>query len=110
MSARIVAVHKKPKDPAAYDKYYQEVHVPLALKLPGLLKYEVTAGPVVYADGESDIHLIATLHFADLAAVHKALDSEQGRAAAADLPNFSEPGAIRLLYFETTEVPATQRS
>ncbi len=105
MSATIIAVHKMPEDPAAYDKYYYEVHVPLALKLPGLLKYEVSEGPVINADSDSDVHLIATLHFADIAAVNNAFASAEGHAATADLPNFSEPGDIKLLYFENIEIP-----
>jgi len=40
--ADLVVLYKTPKDPAAFDKYYAETHIPLAKKLPGLRKYTVT--------------------------------------------------------------------
>jgi uncharacterized protein (TIGR02118 family) len=104
MSARLIAIHKKPADPAAYDKHYFDIHVPLALKLPGLEKYEVSKGPVTTGTAESDFHLVATLHFADVDAVEKALASPAGLAAVADLPKFSEPGYIQLVVFESIDV------
>ena len=44
--AQIVVTYKTPTDPKAFDKYYAETHIPLAKKLPGLRKYEVSQGPV----------------------------------------------------------------
>ena len=42
--AKIVVTYKTPTDPAAFDKYYAETHIPLAKKMPGLRKYEVSRG------------------------------------------------------------------
>ena len=39
--ARMVVIYRTPKDPAAFDAHYFEVHVPLAKKLPGLRKYVI---------------------------------------------------------------------
>ncbi|MGY3077061.1 hypothetical protein ACVWZZ_003432 [Bradyrhizobium sp. LM6.10] len=44
--AEIVVLYKTPTDPAAFDKYYAETHIPLAKKLPGLKKYAISKGPV----------------------------------------------------------------
>jgi uncharacterized protein (TIGR02118 family) len=43
----MIAIYKTPKDIEAFDKHYFEVHIPLAKKLPGLIKYDVTKGPVI---------------------------------------------------------------
>ena len=39
--AKLVAVYKTPKDPAAFDKYYREVHIPLAKRMKGLKKWTI---------------------------------------------------------------------
>ena len=101
--ARLVVMYKTPADAAAFDKYYFGKHIPLAHKIPGLKKYEVNKGPVATPAGPSGIHLIAILHFDDMAAIEKAFASPEGQAAAADLPNFASGGA-ELYFFDTREV------
>ena|GEM_PF-1236911 len=78
---RLVAIYRAPKDFVAFDKHYFEAHVPIAKKIPGLRKYEVIQGPVATPGGPSDFHLIATLHFDDLAAVQRAFASAEGKRA-----------------------------
>ena len=101
--ARLVVMYGIPKDRAAFDRYYFETHVPIAKKIPGLRKYEVSQGPVVTPAGPSSFHLIATLHFDDLAAIQNAFASAQGQAAAADVQTFATGGADMVL-FESREV------
>src|SRR3954447_15394544 len=44
--AQLVVLYKTPKSTDAFDRYYFATHVPLAKKLPGLKKYDVSKGPV----------------------------------------------------------------
>jgi uncharacterized protein (TIGR02118 family) len=44
--ARMVAIYRTPKNVEAFDRHYFEIHVPLAKKIPGLKKYEVSDGPI----------------------------------------------------------------
>ena len=101
--ARLVVMYKTPRDTAAFDRYYFDKHVPLAKKIPGLRKYEVNNGPVATPAGPSGIHLVAILHFDDMAAIQSAFASAEGQAAAGDLPNFATGGAD-LYFFDTREV------
>jgi uncharacterized protein (TIGR02118 family) len=96
--AHVVVMYKTPKDTAAFDKYYFETHVPIARKIPGLRKYEVSKGPVASPTGPSAFHLIATLHFDDLAAIQAGFGSPEGRAAGADVPKFATGGADMLMF------------
>jgi uncharacterized protein (TIGR02118 family) len=96
--AHVVVMYKTPKDTAAFDKYYFETHVPIAKKIPGLRKYEVSKGPVGTPAGPSGFHLVATLHFDDLAAVQAGFGSPEGKAAGADVPKFATGGADMLLF------------
>jgi uncharacterized protein (TIGR02118 family) len=82
--ARMVVAYKTPKDPAAFDRHYVEVHIPLAKKLPGLRKYEVSRGPVVTPAGGPPYHMVATLHFDSLSAIQTAFASPEGRACGGD--------------------------
>lgn len=101
--ARLVVMYKTPKDAAAFDKHYFEKHAPLAKKIPGLKKYEVSQGPVATPAGPSGIHLIAILQFDNLAAIQKAFASAEGQAAAADVQTFATGGAD-LYMFDSREL------
>ena len=82
--ARMLVIYRTPKDPEAFDRHYFDVHVPMARRLLGLKKYEVSKGPIVALASAADSYLIATLHFGSLAAVKEAFATECGRACAAD--------------------------
>jgi uncharacterized protein (TIGR02118 family) len=101
--ARLVVMYKTPRDAAAFDKHYFDRHVPLAKKIPGLRKYEVNNGPVATPAGPSGIHLVAILHFDDMAAIQNAFASAEGQAAAVDVQTFATGGADMYL-FENREV------
>ena len=101
--AQVVVTYKTPKDTAAFDKYYAETHIPLAKKMPGLRKYQVSKGPVATPAGPSGVHLIAILTFDDLAAIGAAFGSAEGRATAADVPKFASGGAD-IVFFDTRDV------
>jgi len=103
--ARLVALYKTPKDKVAFDKYYFETHVPIAQKLPGLKKFEVSQGAVGSPAGDPGIHRIAILHFDDMAAIQAAFASAEGQATVADVGVFApDPGAVQILLFETRQI------
>jgi uncharacterized protein (TIGR02118 family) len=101
--ARLVVMYRTPKDAAAFDKHYFQTHVPIAKKIPGLRKFEVSQGPVATPGGPSAFHLVAILHFDDMAAIQKAFASAEGQAAVADLQVFATGGAD-ILMFDNREV------
>ena len=79
------------------------MHVPLAKKIPGLKKYDISTGAIGTPAGASDVHLVATLHFDSLDALKAGLGSAEGKAAAGDLANFADGGAD-LFFFDTKDV------
>jgi uncharacterized protein (TIGR02118 family) len=97
--AKLIALYKTPVDPAAFDAYYFESHLPVARGIAGLTGYEVSRGPVVSPLGDSPYHMVATLSFASMDALRAALISPTGQAAAADLANFAT-GGVELLVFD----------
>src|SRR3978361_258300 len=101
--AKLVVLYKPPKNVDAFDKYYFATHVPLAKKLPGLTKYDVSTGAVASPAGASGVPLGATLYFASLDAIKAAFGSAEGKATAGDLANFADGGAD-LYFFDTKDV------
>lgn len=101
--AKLLVLYKTPKSVEAFDKYYQSTHIPLAKKVPGLKKYDISTGIVGTPAGPSDIHLVATLHFDSTDALKAGLASAEGQAAAGDLSNFAD-GGVELYIFDTTDV------
>jgi uncharacterized protein (TIGR02118 family) len=96
--ASLVVLYKTPKDPAAFDKYYAETHIPLVKKIPGLRRYEISRGAVASPAGPSGIHLVATLSFDSMAAIQSAFGAAEGEAAAADVQKFATGGADMLMF------------
>jgi uncharacterized protein (TIGR02118 family) len=101
--AQLIVMYKTPTDAAAFDKHYFEKHVPLAKKIPGLRKYEVSQGPVANPAGLSGYHLVATLQFDNLAAIQQAFGSAEGQAAVADVQSFAT-GGVDIFMFDSRQV------
>lgn len=80
-----------PKDPAAFDAYYEATHRPLAEKIPGLTAF--TARHCASLDSSpAPYYLIAELSFASGEALNAGLGSAEGRAAGGDVANFADGG------------------
>src|SRR6202012_3301571 len=99
--AHVVVMYKTPKDAAAFDQHYATTHIPLAKKIPGLRKYEVSRGPVMTPFGPSPYHLVATLHFDDMRAMQPSCASPEGRAAGADAQSIAD---LEILLYDDHEV------
>jgi uncharacterized protein (TIGR02118 family) len=94
---QLTVLYGHPKDTAAFDRYYQETHAPLARKMPGLKGYTANKPGSLDPQGESPAYLIAELYFEDLNALQAALQSPEGQAAAEDVPRFASGGATLLV-------------
>jgi len=85
---KLVALYKKPADIGAFEKHYQEIHTPLAKKMPGLRKLEVsrmTGSP----GGEAKFYMMAEMYFDSKDALMAALGSPEGKAAGKDVMGFA---------------------
>ena len=86
--AQLLALYHQPADPAAFDRYYFETHIPIAKKVPGLRSYIVNSGPVNVIAGSPSPYLIAELSFDTMADLQSALASAEGKAAASGSEQF----------------------
>ena len=103
--ARMVVIYRTPKDVEAFDRHYFQIHVPLAKKIPGLRKYEVSHGPIATPVGAADVNRIGILYFDDLAAIETAFASAEGQAAGADRRLFApDDSGVQMFLFDSREV------
>jgi uncharacterized protein (TIGR02118 family) len=100
----LTILYPPPDDPAAFDSYYDTVHIPLASRMRGLTGWTIQR--VEPRDGAAaPYHLIVQLSAGSREALQEVLDSPAGVAAAQDVPNFATGGAI-FLFGEQHTVPA----
>jgi uncharacterized protein (TIGR02118 family) len=92
-----------PKDPAAFDKYYQEVHIPLAKRMKGLKKWAIGKVLGTPDDQPSPYYYVAELYMESFSDFETLLASPEGQAAVADVPNYAT-GGVTFLYSEVEEV------
>jgi uncharacterized protein (TIGR02118 family) len=100
--AQMIVIYKMPRNPAAFDRHYFEVHAPLSRQLPGLRKAETSRGPIISLYGASDVHLVTTMRFDSLSDINAAFMSECGRACAADRQQLvAHANDVQMLLFDT---------
>lgn len=93
---KLIVLYGTPTDPAAFDDYYKNTHIPIAAKIPGLRRMEVSN--IGSLDGSTpQYHLQAELYFDDQNALMAALGTPEGAAAGADVANFASGGATMLV-------------
>jgi uncharacterized protein (TIGR02118 family) len=100
---RLLVLHSIPADPGHFQKYYREIHMPLAAQLPGLLgvRFSFSIGGM----GETaPFFCVYEADFANQAAMERALQSEMGRKVVADVPNFAT-GPAQIIHYEIEEFP-----
>jgi len=95
---RLITLYPHPEDPAAFRSHFEEKHLPLVEKLPGLRGYSYGFDLAAVGDGESPYFCTFAGDFDDSGALDAALASPEGEAVAADVPNYATGGVILLRH------------
>ena len=102
---RLLVLYPPPTDPDHFRSYYEDTHLPLAAKLPGLRGYRYSFD-VAATGGESPYFCVFEADFDDAAALSAARASPEGQAVRADIPNYATGGAeIKLEQVRAVEAP-----
>lgn len=94
---RFLVLYDTPADPAAFDRHYREIHVPLTRRLPGLRRYTLSRN-ASRIRGAEPYYLIAELDWDDMASLREAFRSPEGEATARDLSSFAPSGVHSMIY------------
>lgn len=89
---KLVVLYGQPTDPAAFEQYYLNTHMPIAQRIPNIRRFE--AGKVLGTPtGEAaPYYWQAEFWFENLDQLRASRASEQGRATTDDLANFATGG------------------
>ncbi|MFD5600087.1 EthD family reductase [Leucobacter sp. NPDC058333] len=96
---KLLVLYPEPTDPAEFEAYYRETHLPLCAQLPGVLGISFSIGIA-----NAPYFAVFEARFTDEAALGAALSSPEGRAVEADVPNYATGGA-EVFTFEVEDVP-----
>ncbi|MDQ2805019.1 MAG: EthD family reductase [Pseudomonadota bacterium] len=80
--ARFVVMYDTPVDVDAFERHYNDVHIPLAKQYPGLRRYTRSHDPAAVI-GEG-CYMVAMLDWDDMTSLKAALGSEIGQRTAED--------------------------
>ena len=94
---RLLVLYPPPADREHFRTYYEGTHLPLAAKLPGLRGYRYSID-VVAGEGESRYYCVFEADFDDAVAYSAAMESPEGQAVRADVPNYATGGVVVLNY------------
>jgi uncharacterized protein (TIGR02118 family) len=102
MPAKLTVLYGHPTNPAAFEKYYAEVHLPLADKITGYTRVELTKGLPGPDGAKPAFYRTAEFWFESPAAMQACFDTPDAKATAADLANFAT-GGVTLYTSEVVE-------
>lgn len=102
----IQIIYDHPTDPAAFQDYLHNQHLPMAWELPGLRQI-IAHSDLIGVDGvQSDIYQIGTVIFESQAALEADIATDHGQAVVADIANFATGGfTAYLAHVEFLERP-----
>ncbi|MGV0794977.1 EthD family reductase [Mycolicibacterium sp. XJ1819] len=99
---RVSVCYGHPDDPAAFDAYYTDTHIPLALKVPCLSGLSVGKCHSIAPGEAAPYYMVASLTFDTAEDLQTALTSPEMAAASADVANFAT-GGVTVYSTEETQ-------
>ena len=104
---RLTVLYGHPKDEAEFDRYYHEVHVPIAKTMKGLKGWTIGKCESTTPGEKPPYYMIVGL-FADTRADLEAiLASPEGQVTIADVPNFATGGCTFMFDEEVVLIPCS---
>ncbi len=102
---RLTVLYGHPENPEVFDRYYNDVHIPLAKKMIGLKGWTVGKCQSASPGEDPPYYLIVGLYADSREAMEAILDSPEGRVTVADVANFATGGATFLYNDEQVLLP-----
>jgi uncharacterized protein (TIGR02118 family) len=99
---KLSVIYGHPTDPAAFERYYAETHMPLAAKVQGLRRFELSKVMGTPDGSKPAYYRMADLYFDSSDHMKQVMATPEARATAADLRNFAT-GGVKLLISEVQE-------
>ena len=101
---RLTVLYGHPEDPQEFDRYYREVHIPLARTMKGLKGWTIGKCQASEPGQPPPYYMIVGLYADSREDIEAILASPEGQATVADVANFATGGAT--FFFNDEEVLA----
>ncbi len=89
---RLTVLYGHPNDPEAFDRYYHEVHLPIAKRMKGLKGWTIGKCESTEPGQKPAYYMIVGLYAESRAAMDAILVSPEGQATIEDVPKFATGG------------------
>jgi uncharacterized protein (TIGR02118 family) len=89
---KLIVLYGHPTDSSAFEAYYSSTHLPIAAKIPGVSRVELTKFVGTPDGSKSSQYRMAELYFDSMEELKKQMGSPEGQAAVNDIPNFATGG------------------
>jgi uncharacterized protein (TIGR02118 family) len=94
---KLVVLYGPPTDPAAFEEYYVNTHLPLAGKMPNVARFEATRVLGTPDGSDPPYYRVAEVWFESQEALQATMSSPEGQETVADIPKFATGGATVLI-------------
>ena len=89
---KLTVLYAQPKSPEVFEKYYAETHLPIAGKIKGVSRIELSKVAREPGGPAPAFYRIAELYFSSKAQMDKVMATPAAKQTVADLPNFATGG------------------
>jgi uncharacterized protein (TIGR02118 family) len=97
----MIVIYDQPTDPAAFEDYYANQHLPLAeAKLAGVSDVKAYRTDRHLGGSAADVYRVTVVSWPSEQAMHDALETADGREVVGDLEKFASGGYVVLLGAE----------
>jgi uncharacterized protein (TIGR02118 family) len=102
---RLTVLYGHPEDPVEFDRYYREVHIPLAKKILGFKGWTIGKCEAARPGERPPYYMIVGIYADSREALEAAIASPEGQAALNDVPRFATGGATFMFDDEEVLIP-----
>jgi uncharacterized protein (TIGR02118 family) len=94
---KVTVLYEHPQDEVFFEKYFKEQHLPIAQKMPGVSRIEITKFQSSADGGKPEYYRMAEIFFSNKSVMEETMGSPEGQATINDLHNLTSAGVKILL-------------
>jgi uncharacterized protein (TIGR02118 family) len=94
---KITVLYGTPKDPAAFDRYYTDTHMPMVYAIKGIKSIEVSVGLPRPDGSPPPFYKITELWFDSAEQMQQVTGTSEWKKVGADVANFASGGVTILV-------------
>jgi len=102
MTTKLIVIYDQPEDAEAFFKHYEEVHMPLVKRTPGLQRLVLNRVVGDVFGGSAPYLAIAEMDYPDRETFDAAMKSSENQAVGKDLMSFAK-GKVKVLIAQGDE-------